>query len=337
MIPIRYKTAGMLPAYQQFYDGFRAKIEGWLAKRRISRKNQFDTETIKFLGFLLRGNNLEALLNMPADKLPGIVNKLKGVFRGLGRQDSVIMNICRVVFIDHGYDSSIVKDHYKFPKNELIDDVDADVCPYCNRAFIKHVSGKKTDGAGAEKEVEIKAQLDHFYDKDKYPYLAVSRYNLVPCCPTCNGIGGKYTDDVAMTGIVNPFALKDTRGMMFKIDVGDSGLMAMSKLEKDIKIRIDYPAGSSMEKNVNTFNLQMLYDCHKDYAAELYKIHLFRQTQAYRDFIKALTEDPSSGICQEDVYRIMTGTYENESDFNKRPLSKFCNDILDDLKESGGM
>ena len=191
---------------------------------------------------------------------------------------------------------------------------------------------KKTDADGNEIVVEIKAQLDHFYDKDKYPYLAVSRYNLVPCCPTCNGIGGKYTDDVADTGIVNPFALKDALGMMFKIDVGDSGLMAMSKLEKDIKIKIDYPAGSAMDKNVNTFNLQILYDCHKDYAAELYKIHLFRQTQAYRDFVKALTEDTSSGICQEDVYRIMTGTYEDEQDFNKRPLAKFSNDILEDLK-----
>ena len=331
MIPIRYKTAGMIPEYQHFYDGFRAKLEKWVTKRGISPTNMFNPESMRFFNFLLYDKNLAKLLNMPAEKLPGMIEDLKNNFRGLGRQDSEIMKICRVVFIDHGYKSAIANDGYKFPKNELIDDVGADVCPYCNRTFIKHVTGKKADG----KDVEIKAQLDHFYDKDKYPYLAVSRYNLVPCCPTCNGIGGKYTDDVAETGIMNPFALKDARGMMFKIDVCDSGLMAMSKLEKDITIIIDYPAGSSMDKNADTFNLQILYDCHKDYAAELYKIYLFRQTQAYRDFIKSLIEDPSSGICQEDVYRIMTGTYEDESDFNKRPLAKFSNDILEDLKESG--
>jgi hypothetical protein len=330
MIPIRYKTTGMIPEYQQFYDGFKAKIEKWVAKGRISRTNMFDRESTRFFEYLLRGNNLITLLNTPAEKLPRVIEKLKYHFGGLSRQDSDIMRICRVVFISHGYKSSMDNDGYKFPKNELIDDVGADVCPYCNRTFIKHVTGKKADG----QRVEIKAQLDHFYDKDKYPYLAVSRYNLVPCCPTCNGIGGKYTDDVANTGIVNPFALKDALGMMFKIDVGDSGLMAMSKLEKDIRIKIEYPAGSAMDKNVNTFNLQILYDCHKDYAAELYKIHLFRQTQAYRDFVKALTEDTSSGICQEDVYRIMTGTYEDEQDFNKRPLAKFSNDILEDLKGS---
>lgn len=330
MIPIRYKTAGMIPEYQQFYDGFKIKIDYWVAKGRISSKNTFDRESLRFFRNLLYGGKLKALLNMPAKKMPGLIDDLKRVYPDLDDQNSPLMKICRVVFISHGYSSSIDNDGYKFPKNELIDDVGADVCPYCNRTFIKHVTDKKTDG----RRVEIKAQLDHFYDKEKYPYLAVSRYNLVPCCPTCNGIGGKYTDDVAETGIVNPFALKDARRMMFKIDVGDSGLMAMSKLEKDIKIKIDYPAGSAMDKNVNTFNLQILYDCHKDYAAELYKIHLFRQTQAYRDFVKALTEDTSSGICQEDVYRIMTGTYEDEQDFNKRPLAKFSNDILEDLKGS---
>lgn len=335
MIPIKYKTAGMLPAYQQFYDSFRAKLEKWLTKRGISRKNMFDDESTRFFEYLLQNNNLIALFNMPAEELPREVENFKRNFRGLVRQDSEIMNICRVVFITHGYDSSLAKDHYKFPKNELIDDVGADVCPYCNRTFIKHVKGKKTDEDGNVIEVEIKAQLDHFYDKDKYPYLAVSRYNLLPCCPTCNGIGGKYREDVSVTRIVSPFTLKDTHGMNFKIDVGDSGMMAMNKLEKDIKIKIDYPAGSAMNNNVNTFNLQKLYDCHKDYAAELYKIHLFRQTKAYRDFIQTLIGDPSSGICQEDVYRIMTGTYENESYFNKRPLAKFCNDILEDLKESG--
>lgn len=335
MIPIRYKTVGMQPAYQQFYDGFRTKLEGWVAKGRISSKNQFDLESTRFFEYLLRGNYLISLLNMPAEKLPDLIESLKRGFPDLNVQNSPLMKICKVVFISHGYDSSIAHDGYKFPKNELIDDVDADVCPYCNRTFIKHVTGKKADADGGEIVVEIKAQLDHFYDKDKYPYLAVSKYNLVPCCPTCNGIGGKYTDDVAITGVANPFALKNSHGMMFKIDVGDSGLMAMSKLEKDIKIIINYPVGSVMDKNVNTFNLQMLYDCHKDYAAELYKIHLFRQTQAYRNFIKALTEDTSSGICQEDVYRIMTGTYEDEKDFNKRPLAKFSNDILEDLKENG--
>lgn len=334
MIPISFKTDDMLPAYEMFYDRFKTKIEKWVGKGGISKKNSFDEEVIRFFTYLIKGDRLKDLLCCTAERIPVLILEMKDEFQDLDKQDSSLMQICRVVFISHGYDSSIEKDGYKFPKDELIDAVDADVCPYCNRSFIKHVSSNKTDINGGVKVVEIKAQLDHFYDKDKYPYLAVSRYNLVPCCPTCNGISGKYRDDVAITGIVNPYTLKDANGMSFKIDVGDSGLMSMNRLEKDIKIRIDYPDGSLMSRNVNTFNLQMLYDSHKDYAAELYKIHLFRQTQAYRNFVKALTEDINSGISQEDVYRIMTRTYEDEKDFDKRPLAKFSNDILNDLKES---
>lgn len=30
------------------------------------------------------------------------------------------------------------------------------------------------------------AVLDHYYDKGKYPYLALSFYNLIPSCNICN-------------------------------------------------------------------------------------------------------------------------------------------------------
>ena len=112
MIPIRYKTTGMIPEYLQFYDGFRAKIEKWVAKGRISRTNMFDRESTRFFEYLLRGNNLIALLNTPAEKLPVVIEKLKFHFGGLGRQDSEIMRICRVVFISHGYDISREYDCY---------------------------------------------------------------------------------------------------------------------------------------------------------------------------------------------------------------------------------
>ena len=88
MIPIRYKTADMIPEYQTFYDGFRAKIEKWVAKGGISPSNMFDRESMRFLNYLLSGNHLKTLLNMPAEKLPGVVDTLKSNFRGLGRQDS---------------------------------------------------------------------------------------------------------------------------------------------------------------------------------------------------------------------------------------------------------
>lgn len=49
------------------------------------------------------------------------------------------------------------------------------VCPYCNINFVYAYDKDK-----------VTFQLDHFYPKDKYPYLALSFYNLIPCCGSCN-------------------------------------------------------------------------------------------------------------------------------------------------------
>lgn len=56
-------------------------------------------------------------------------------------------------------------------------------CPYCGQSEIKLVQVK----VGAKK-VSRKAllDLDHFFSKVENPYLAVSLFNLIPCCGICN-------------------------------------------------------------------------------------------------------------------------------------------------------
>ena len=51
-------------------------------------------------------------------------------------------------------------------------------CYYCNIDFVNTYNTK-----GGKKN---KFTLDHFYDKATYPYLALSLYNLIPSCYTCN-------------------------------------------------------------------------------------------------------------------------------------------------------
>ena len=50
-------------------------------------------------------------------------------------------------------------------------------CYYCNIDFINVYD---------EESNENKFTLDHFIDKGRYPYLALSLFNLVPCCFVCN-------------------------------------------------------------------------------------------------------------------------------------------------------
>lgn len=60
----------------------------------------------------------------------------------------------------------------------LADSLQVTVCPYCNRHYTFTV----------DSTWKIRPQFDHFYPKSAYPYLALSFYNLIPCCPVCNHI-----------------------------------------------------------------------------------------------------------------------------------------------------
>ncbi|MFM0684834.1 hypothetical protein PQQ77_02520 [Paraburkholderia strydomiana] len=51
------------------------------------------------------------------------------------------------------------------------------ICPYCNQAFAFTVVGTSNS---------FRPTLDHFFPKSKYPYLALSLFNLVPSCYVCN-------------------------------------------------------------------------------------------------------------------------------------------------------
>lgn len=53
-------------------------------------------------------------------------------------------------------------------------------CPYCNDNKISIVQNSTST------KHKLYFQLDHFYSKSKNPYFAVSFFNLIPSCSTCN-------------------------------------------------------------------------------------------------------------------------------------------------------
>ncbi|MDQ7066856.1 MAG: hypothetical protein Q9M40_01995 [Sulfurimonas sp.] len=70
-------------------------------------------------------------------------------------------------FYMKGSDGKEVYNAYK-----LVKSLNLSVCPYCNRNTIYNITNKN----------RRTSDLDHFYPKSKYPFLAVSFYNLIPSC-----------------------------------------------------------------------------------------------------------------------------------------------------------
>ena len=230
------------------------------------------------------------------------------------------------LFVENGFDAKGVC----FPKDKLIEATDVKVCPYCNRVFVENIEFKKGGS--------LKGQLDHFYPKDKYPYLAISRYNLVPCCPFCNGSSCKGNKDPLKINMVNPYSLKDTQGLRFKTNIRRKGFLNLETCASAIDVEVDAKGQPEMMNNNKVFHLAEIYNHHKDYVAEMWYRYNMMKTPAYQQFAKEMMEMKAKRgawmirMSKADWERVIYGVYTEEKDYHRRPMSKFCKDIVNDFK-----
>jgi hypothetical protein len=67
----------------------------------------------------------------------------------------------------------------KYNAYDLIEKLNINVCPYCNRQYTNTIKPLSSLGG-------TRPTLDHYLIKSLYPYLALSFWNLVPSCYSCN-------------------------------------------------------------------------------------------------------------------------------------------------------
>jgi hypothetical protein len=209
---------------------------------------------------------------------------------------------------------------YKRLKNsKFIEYLNVKTCLYCNRNFILNFKNKKGNNTTA--------QLDHFFNKKDYPYLAVSLYNLIPCCSTCNlrksdkqiNILHPYTDDFDK---IVKFSLTITKSDFYYSTNGfDISLVPRKMVVKELKEKID--------NHIEVFNLESLYEEHKDIILELIqKKYMYNES-----YLDELTKKYEGTLFKnkEDLIRLIGGGYVSEDEINKRPLSKLIKDISENL------
>lgn len=217
------------------------------------------------------------------------------------------------IFIEEGYNEG----DFNSIKNELYADVDINTCPYCNRQFTTMVETKD--------KTYVRGQLDHFYPKDKYPYLALHYYNLVPSCYNCNH--GK-SDDVKLN-LINPYSLTTFDSVTFSVKINNSHVLKMKEFADGVEIEVNSTDKTiaNMKDNIYAFHLKDLYNTHKDYVAELYFKRKLRINRVYIEKMMSFLKTNNIRLTASDQKRLITGVYTDEKDYGKRPLSKFCTDI----------
>ena len=207
------------------------------------------------------------------------------------------------------YKKFIINNLYmqRFPRKEFVEALQIAVCPYCNRNFINSTY-KRT-----------MCDLDHFYDKETYPLLAVSFHNLVPVCHACNHAKARKT--ISYSPHNRNFSTDDL--LTF-----DYFITGMDYLYDNRQIGIEIDNSNIFKDNVKELKLWEVYQIHSDIVQECIKKAIMFNPEYMADLFNTYDGLFES---EEEIRRVVFGNYLEESAYGKRPLSKLIKDILSNL------
>ncbi len=190
--------------------------------------------------------------------------------------------------------------------------LDINACIYCNRQYILTISDD-------EKKI-ARPSFDHYLPQSKYPFFAVSLYNLIPSCQICNE---RLKLDEDLPKRCNPYLNKeDNIPFKFSFNLDENNLMPKEIVIKDLNLKF--------KKFKEVFRIKTVYDAHIDFEVK----DLYTFATKYSDtYLQSLLEQIGLyyRLSQEDAYRILFGTELYSKNDNNRPLSKLKRDLLEEL------
>lgn len=211
----------------------------------------------------------------------------------------------------------------KFRTNTLVPffetNLDFRVCYYCNIDFI-NVYDKNLH--------KNKFTLDHFFDKDTYPYLALSLCNLVPSCYTCNS-KIKGTKDFSKLNLIhtNPYNpnFKFDENVKFKLFFNDECKKLHIKDKNDFEIPLKEKYTNLYDVYIKEFELNERYKAHKDIVYDTI-------TKAQRYPLSRLQElEKLTGIPYQQIRKDIFNLLGDDETKENVQFSKLIKDISEQL------
>ena len=212
-------------------------------------------------------------------------------------------------------------------RHKLLSLIGIEICPYCQRNYISSYeenNSKKTT-----------ADLDHFYPKSLYPFLALSLYNFIPSCQICNS---RFKGN------------KDTRDSVYLYEEGFDELGVKFRTSKeviseilgerysDFYVKIDYENlknkedGEKVKNSIENLGLDRVYKkSHNQYIQNLlYNIEKYPEN--YLEACGEMFENDNDKKKQLEEYfkDIVKEPYRKRIE-NGEPLAKLTKDILEEF------
>lgn len=216
------------------------------------------------------------------------------------------------IIFEYVYEKYFQKPFGKIFLNKL----NIDTCIYCNRNYtldFKNLSNSR-------------AQLDHWFPKADFPILALSFYNLIPSCQSCNHIKLNNSPiggwDKALENINHPYFDKNDFKFSWFFDGN------LNNTEVEIKVESQSKADKTL-----TFNkTKEIYNTHSNKELNDLLDLRYKYSDNYIKILIDDTFDKKLKMSKEEIYRMIFGIETKEEDYHKRPFSKFKHDIIEELK-----
>ncbi len=200
-------------------------------------------------------------------------------------------------------------------RDRLLAAMHVNVCPYCNRSYITRYEYNQS--------VKSTADLDHFYSKSRFPYLALSLYNFVPSCQICNS-RMKGTDDFFSKPHLNPYH----SGFGDKVRFRLQSIRPLLQNGTSPTVKLEPVQNEEIRNSISTFRLNEIYESHTDYIDELIEKACIYNDSQLQEYLESF---PGLFHSREEMQRMLYGNYLRLEDLGKRPLSKLTRDLLIDL------
>jgi len=269
--------------------------KGYILRKKVQKK--LSTEFLVFLD-----KYKEELICAKPERLLEINQEFQKK-----RISSHQLKLIKSFFIQTGYKN--------FPNKEFLNLLGIDTCIYCNKNYTLDL----------DKLNNARAELDHWFPKETFPLLALSFYNLIPSCHSCNHIKHNNAPeggwDNALQNINHPY-LED------KTSIFSFSYFFTSINQPKAIIRF---ANTKAQNTIEFNKIDKIYETQSGRELKDLLDLRYKYSQNYLDILLNKTFTKEFSMSQEEAYRMVFGIETKEKDFHKRPFSKFKKDIIAEL------
>lgn len=205
---------------------------------------------------------------------------------------------------------------------EILREMNVEVCPYCNRQYVHTIKSRK-----------VRSQFDHYYPKSKYPYLALSLYNMVPSCAVCNT--AKSSLDTMKYPILYPYEEEFGHENKFVLDDKEveNFVGTWQGFSKDIVVDIDSTQselGKCVVRQKEELHLKELYNEHRNYIIDIIKSNYINTDIRIKELYNRHSDIFES---ESEIKGLLYMSKLEKEDWGKRTLAKLTYDIDQQLKK----